>query len=41
VSGEDTSFIPGTPGNYRVQISIREQGTPANGWSISFPFTIE
>lgn len=39
--GEDTRFIPGTPGSYTFRVKLTESATPANGWVIEIPFTIE
>lgn len=39
--GEDTSFIPGVPGSYKLRVHVYEIATPANGWVIEVPFTVE
>jgi hypothetical protein len=38
--GEDTSFIPGTPGHYHLHVHAYEINTPANGWTIDIPFDV-
>lgn len=39
--GEDTSFIPGTAGHYRLHVHVYEVAAPTNGWQIDVPFDVE
>ncbi len=39
--GEDTTYIPGVPGSYTFRVHVYEIDTPANGWTIELPFTVE
>ena len=39
--GESTEYIAGTPGSYTFRVKVRETATPANGWDIEVPFTVE
>jgi hypothetical protein len=39
--GEDTSYIPGTPGSYHLHVHLKEYVHPLNGWDIDIPFTVD
>ena len=39
--GESTEYIAGVAGSYTFRIEVRETATPANGWDIEVPFTVE
>jgi hypothetical protein len=38
---ERTEYIAGTAGSSTFRIHVREVGTPANGWDLDVPFTVE
>lgn len=39
--GEDTSFVPGTPGPYSLVVKLTEVAAPQHGWTIVIRFRID